>query len=353
MSEDALISVIVPVYKVERYLNKCLDSIVNQTYTNLEIILVDDGSPDGCSKMCDEWGRKDSRIKVIHKENAGLGLARNSGLEIATGSYVAFIDSDDFIDLNMMERLYEELVKQNADTVYCGLCRYNEEGNVIKVPMLYSGESFSDDEIIEKILLRMMGNKPENNSAPTFFMSVWHGLYSMSIIKAHSICFPSERVFMSEDLAFHIDYLQHSQRVYVLSDCLYFYRVTQGSLSLAYDKNRFDRIKSMHLQTVEKLNSFLEEKRYQQIELGRFLNLVGGQIYSVVRRNEKNMLANVRKMVSDKMVQECLHTYEYNKNPSGKRLFNFLMDKEWVVLLIFMVRIKNVMMKIIWRKNAY
>ena len=76
MSEEALISVIVPVYKVERYLNKCLDSIVNQTYTNLEIILVDDGSPDGCSKMCDEWGRKDSRIKVIHKENAGLGLAR-------------------------------------------------------------------------------------------------------------------------------------------------------------------------------------------------------------------------------------------------------------------------------------
>lgn len=104
---------------------------------------------------------------------------------------------------------------------------------------------------------------------------------------------------------------------------------------------------------MEKLNSFLEEKRYQQIEMGRFLNLVGGQIYSVVRRNEKNMVANVRKMVSDKMVQECLNIYEYNKNPRGKRLFNFLMDKEWVVLLIFMVRIKNVMMKIIWRENAY
>ena len=106
MRENALISVIVPIYKVERYLNKCLDSIVNQTYKELEIILVDDGSPDGCPKICDEWGLKDSRIKVIHKANAGLGLARNSGLEVATGEYVAFIDSDDFIDLNMMKRLY-------------------------------------------------------------------------------------------------------------------------------------------------------------------------------------------------------------------------------------------------------
>lgn len=174
----------------------------------------------------------------------------------------------------------------------------------------------------------------------------------MSIIKEHNIRFPSERIFMSEDLSFHIDYLQHSQLVYVLPDCLYFYRVTQGSLSLAYDNNRFDRIKSMHLQTVKKLNLFLEEKQYQQIEMGRFLNLVGGQIYSIVRRNEKNMLTNVRKIVSDKMVQDCLHIYDYNKNPCGKRIFNFLMEKEWTVLLIFVVRIKNILAKSAWGEKC-
>ena len=127
MRENALISVIVPIYKVERYLNKCLDSIVNQTYKELEIILVDDGSPDGCPKICDEWGLKDSRIKVIHKANAGLGLARNSGLEVATGKYVVFVDSDDYAELTMIENLYHCLLKTNADTVIGGFRRKKGE----------------------------------------------------------------------------------------------------------------------------------------------------------------------------------------------------------------------------------
>ena len=98
-----LISVIVPVYNVEKYLNKCIESIVNQTYTNLEIILVDDGSPDNCPNICDEWAKKDSRIKVIHQRNSGGGAARNIGLDNANGSMISFIDSDDFISTDMYE----------------------------------------------------------------------------------------------------------------------------------------------------------------------------------------------------------------------------------------------------------
>ena len=93
------ISVIVPIYKVEAYLDKCVQSIVDQTYTNLEIILVDDGSPDRCGQMCDAWAAKDSRIRVVHKENGGLSDARNAGLEIATGTYIAFVDSDDWVSV--------------------------------------------------------------------------------------------------------------------------------------------------------------------------------------------------------------------------------------------------------------
>ena len=102
---NPLISVIVPVYKVEKYLNKCVQSIVNQTYKNLEIILVDDGSPDNCPEMCDEWAKKDSRIKVIHQENAGLAEARNSGISVATGEFFMFIDSDDYAEPDMIELL--------------------------------------------------------------------------------------------------------------------------------------------------------------------------------------------------------------------------------------------------------
>jgi hypothetical protein len=241
----------------------------------------------------------------------------------------------------MIKRLYEELVSKDADTVYCGLYRYDEAKNVVRVPTLYSEESFSDGEIIEKILLRMMGNEPEHNNAPVFFMSVWHGLYSMSIIKEYQIRFPSERIFMSEDLAFHIDYLLHSHKVYVLPDCLYYYRVTQGSLTMVYDPNRFERIKSMHLQTIEKLKSFLPKSQYQQIELGWFLNYVGGQIYSAVGRKKEKMYENVKRIVCDEIVQQSLDIYNYHKNPAGKRLFNHLMRKKRVGALIVIVKIRH------------
>ena len=110
-----LVSIIVPIYKVEPYLRRCLDSIVNQTYTNLEIILVDDGSPDGCPQICDEYAAKDNRRVVIHKENGGLSDARNAGLDSCKGEYVSFVDSDDWVDEKYIEILLNLATKENAD----------------------------------------------------------------------------------------------------------------------------------------------------------------------------------------------------------------------------------------------
>ena len=118
-----LISVIVPVYKVEKYLDRCVQSIVDQTYRNLEIILVDDGSPDNCPAMCDAWAAKDSRIKVIHKENGGQSTARNAGMTIATGEYIAFVDSDDWIEPQMYQIMYETMITTGSDIVSCGAKR--------------------------------------------------------------------------------------------------------------------------------------------------------------------------------------------------------------------------------------
>lgn len=125
--KEALISVIVPVYKVEAYLERCVDSIRNQTYKNLEIILVDDGSPDRSGQMCDELARLDSRIRVIHKENGGLSDARNAGLDAMTGQYVSFIDSDDWIQPQMLEVLLDRMVEQNAQISCCGMVRCTDE----------------------------------------------------------------------------------------------------------------------------------------------------------------------------------------------------------------------------------
>ena len=128
---EELVSVIIPVYNVEKYLDRCVESVVNQTYKNLEIILVDDGSPDNCPAMCDEWAKKDERIKVIHKQNGGLSSARNAGLDNMSGEYVYFIDSDDYIELETIEVLYKLIIDNDADMAFGSYCRVSDEGNAL------------------------------------------------------------------------------------------------------------------------------------------------------------------------------------------------------------------------------
>lgn len=129
---EDLITIVVPVYKVEKYLEKCINSILSQTYSNLEIILVDDGSPDNCGKMCDTYAKKDNRIKVIHKENGGLSDARNAGIEIAKGKYITFIDSDDYIEEDYIEFLYNLIKENNVKVSICSHTVIYDTGRIIE-----------------------------------------------------------------------------------------------------------------------------------------------------------------------------------------------------------------------------
>ena len=118
--KEIKVSIILPIYNVEKYLDRCVDSLLNQTLKDIEIIMVDDGSPDNCPQMCDEYAKKDRRVKVVHKKNGGLGFARNSGLDIANGEYVAFVDSDDYVGLDMYKTLYDRAEVDKCDAVFCG-----------------------------------------------------------------------------------------------------------------------------------------------------------------------------------------------------------------------------------------
>ena len=140
-----MISVIVPVYKVEEYLDECIESIVNQTYQDLEIILVDDGSPDNCTQMCDAWEKKDKRIKVIHQKNGGVSAARNAALDIACGEYIYFVDSDDFIETTALEYLHKLIIEYNVPMVIGGYRRVSENGE-------YDREVLADDDIEVNVL---------------------------------------------------------------------------------------------------------------------------------------------------------------------------------------------------------
>ena len=211
MDQEVSISIIVPVYKVEAYLRKCVDSILAQTYTNLEIILVDDGSPDNCPQMCDEYKALDSRIVVIHQQNGGLSAARNAGLDIATGSYIMFVDSDDYIAPDMCEKLYQLLIRDGSDLAICSLeCIYEP------------GCGMSSDETVKKGLkseLLTTQQALEKVCESWFFVVAWNKLYKKDLFAHYR--FPVGRIHEDEFAVHHI--FAQCQRISVTEERLYYY----------------------------------------------------------------------------------------------------------------------------------
>lgn len=210
-----LISVIVPVYNVQDYLEKCFDSIKSNSYENLEIILVNDGSTDKCGEMCESFKESDSRVKVVNKPNGGLSSARNAGLEIANGDYISFIDSDDYIAHDMMEKLVVKAEEYNADVVQCGYCKVNESGKTLDI---VSGDSFFLDDNKKILDSFFVTNK--------YQVVVWNKLYRKEVVK--NIRFIEGK--NNEDNMFEADILPKINRVYFLNDICYMYLQRESSI---------------------------------------------------------------------------------------------------------------------------
>lgn len=210
---DDLISVIVPIYKVQPYLKKCVDSIVNQTYKNLEIILVDDGSPDNCGVICDEYAKKDQRIRVIHKENGGLSDARNAGLDIMQGDYVAFVDSDDWLPLDAIEILHKEAVDTMADIIVGECIRIDENGEIILKNSNMKDGSFTTLEWMQHVLI--------NGCA------AWAQLHKKDVYE--SCRFPVGEI--NEDEAVVLKVLEKCEKIAVTTKCVYYYRCRKNSIT--------------------------------------------------------------------------------------------------------------------------
>ena len=208
----SLISVIVPVYKVEKYLNKCIDSILSQTYRELEVILVDDGSPDSCGQICDYYKDTDDRVKVIHKKNGGLSDARNAGLAIATGEYIGFVDSDDWIKADMYEYLINELAENKAQIAVCNWINATDKRYMINN---FEEQCISGEEGV-KLLFE---DKTENYA--------WNKLYSSSLWS--DIKFPVGKNF--EDVLTIYKVFGKAERIAFANEAKYYYRIRSSSIS--------------------------------------------------------------------------------------------------------------------------
>ena len=221
MSET--ISVIIPVYNVEKYLNKCVDSVISQTYKDLQIILVDDGSTDRSSKICDEYAKADTRISVIHKQNGGLSSARNAGMEIVEGDYITFLDSDDYVSPTVYEELYKIIKSQDSDSIACTCFRrVDEVGNVYKKNDPHSKPSSSSNtEYLREILLHI-GD-----------VSVCTKLFPRKMLEIKR--FDEEK--LNEDLLFMADLIPSFKTIVYTGTVGYYYLVRDNSISSGYGKS--------------------------------------------------------------------------------------------------------------------
>lgn len=225
MNEPFLISVIVPVYKVERYIVQCADSILAQTYTNFELILVDDGSPDRCGEICDEYVRKDNRVKVLHQQNVGPSCCRNRGIEIASGTYVCFIDSDDWVDSDYLATMVGEL-KDDVDLVVSGFVLEKKDRKILK------GEArtftMQDKDAFHSLTVHRL------------LLGPCQKIFALSIIREHCLSFP-ENIRYGEDRLFNYAYLRHVNRIVSVDRAAYHYRIHEnGSLASRIYPNMFD-----------------------------------------------------------------------------------------------------------------
>ena len=304
-----LITIIVPIYNVKPYLSRCIESIINQDYKKLEIILVDDGSTDKSGNICDEYANKDKRIIVIHQENQGLSCARNNGTRISKGKYIAYIDSDDYIELDYISYLYK-LIKDNKADI--SACAHNKHRYIETV--------YEKDELYPALLTSKIA------------FSAWSKLVKASIMKDNNIYFPVNEIYEDQKWIYYL--LEHTNRVVIGSESKYHYTYRQNSIfntkSLQNKKILINRVCEMHNFIKEKHPEYLSlsyikyirELTYNFLSFSRTkeLETLKKEIYSLIKKNRNKII--LKKEVNLFLRLEVLVSYfGYN----FFKLYNYLL----------------------------
>ncbi len=342
--KKGLVTVVVPVYKAEQYLERCISSIVHQTYQNIEVLLIDDGSPDACPHLCDAWAKRDPRVHVVHKTNEGLGCARNTGIEYSEGEYICFIDSDDYIARDTIEKAYLAAEQYGADVVCFGMSCVSGSGQIVnsyvpqRMKQVYFGEEIRDD-----LLLQMIGNNPDTGEQCQIPLSACCKLYSMELIEAIGWRFVSEKEIISEDFYSIMRIMHFVKSVAVVPEALYFYCENMNSVTHTYYPDRFEKICWFYVKMMEliyELNySDKIRKQFGDIFLGMLIAVMKQEVdspqsYSAKRKRLKTFLQN-------DLVQRILKEQKDCPYNLKKRLLFLAMRKRMYDLTYIFVKLRN------------
>lgn len=339
-----MVSIIVPVYKVEPYLRQCVDSILEQTYRDLQVILVDDGSPDRCGAICDEYARKDSRVLALHKKNGGVSSARNYALDYTEGTYITFCDSDDMYQPDWIECLVDAMEKSCSDVVVGGFTFMSEDGILGEQRSREAGTWSTETETDKmKYCFTMVMGQGHGGE-------IWDRLFRRDIIMDHSIRFCETCGNFAEDFGFVLSYSMYANSVTAVAHCGYHYRVRQGSMmqnSVSIPK--LESMNQVYLSLEPICRSAFSAETAQWVLPRFYIQLIAMQFMSKLwssglAPNElrQNAIAGVqdwRKM--ECRLRECLRENRW-KNPWYSGSYNtemlyhirYLLDGSWIMLRI-------------------
>lgn len=330
------VSVIIPVYNVEQYLGRCVNSVFAQTMDNLEIILVDDGSPDNCPYICDGFRANDSRVKVIHKKNGGLASARNAGMSIAVGEYIFFLDSDDWLEPDGLEHLYGLAKEYNVDFVRYRSFRTGWPGMPENTPCMLEPAreipgGLYDKSKIEKDILPKMLVTAQLTFSPV--LGAWGGLYKHSFLKENNICF-YEDIRYSEDVLFSANVIRKASSFYYDDNAgVYHYFYNPNSISKSFKPDRWEACKSIVNHAYE---DFSGDKNFDfSIQLNRltwFCILLGlGERHNITDKKQRNEYC--KRIMTDNMVKQCVFKPKwYAVSKKQKILMRIIKNNLWWII---------------------
>lgn len=325
MNENPLISIIVPIYNVEKYLERCIDSLLRQTYKNIEIILVDDGSTDHSPKMIDEYQSQNKKIKVIHQKNGGLSNARNNGLEIAKGEYIAFIDSDDYISDDYIEYLYKLIEENNSQMSICNYKLFSETLEIKEEQKDDKVEILKKEEVIDRMLYQEI-----------YYISAWAKLYKKVLFE--KVRYPEGEIY--EDLGTTYKIVEQCERIACGQRKNYYYYVRDDSITKQkFSEKQFDLIKNTKKMTQDIL------KWYPEKEKGCIVRNMHAYISTYCRLINSEESYEVEKKEIEKFIKENRRQVLKNKKAQKR-------DKMALILFCFGEKI----FKIVWnfyRKKKY
>lgn len=343
--ENVKVSIIVPVYNVEKYVTKCIESLINQTHKNLEIIIIDDGSTDNSLQICNKYKLLDERIIVIHKSNEGLGLTRNKGLECATGKYIYFIDSDDYLDKVAINECVEFAEKYKLDIVTFGV-KYIDDDNIISkeiVPVAPKNIVDGNTIIVKEVLPIVLGYAQINDQIKNLIGTTWSSLYSRKLIEKSNWKFDSEREILSEDAFSLLKLYKDVNRLGVIERGYYYYRKNQNSLTHSYKQDKMN----INNNFLERGLKICEKNGYHKNVIKGlnkyYISNAIGIIKSIYKSDmdRKEIKKEIKKIIYNDLLQATLKEYDYKNDSIFRRIFLQAIKIKSINLVLFFLMINT------------